>query len=90
MLGDPWIIPIYVYPRSFAVVVFLCLLCLFAAIRIPLLFAPLRLCVRFFASSLASVLSPFRFFLQEAYRFFHRRAGNDRNVGRIMELTDYG
>ena len=30
------------------------------------------------------------FFLQEAHRFFHRRAGNDRNVGRIMELTDYG
>jgi hypothetical protein len=66
------------------------LLCLFAAVPISPLFAALRLCVRFFASSLASELIPFSFFLQEAYRFFHRRAGNDRNVGRIMELTDYG
>ena len=53
-----------------------------------LCFSPLRLCVRFFGYSLASVLIPFGFFLQEAYRFFHRRAGNDRNLGRIMELTD--
>jgi hypothetical protein len=55
------------------------------------LFVPLCGFARdFLPLPLASLLIPFSFFLQEAYRFFHRRAGNDWNVGRIMELTDYG
>jgi hypothetical protein len=39
------------------------------------------------------VRSPFQssvFFIQKAHRFFHRRAGNDWNVRRIMELANDG